>query len=243
MEERASAIERFSKCIETAETFVADMLAQFNWSRDSLKETSKIASKPKKEPKFEFQQSCLKANDPYSVRIDQTTQEAIINNTALDDKTSHEIDSLHNARYIPSSFEDLVTNFTAEDRLAIYQYVIDKTPKTNHVAEIEMRFKKKDKDEKPTSLAEIAAYRRETRRRNPKYRVAKNPLSYKEEIAQLIQLQTETMAEYLNQSKSSKKGRKYELKETNDKHRKRTKRSKSRDRQSSRDHRKRSRRD
>lgn len=89
-----------------------------------------------------------------------------------------------------------------------------------------------------TSLADVAAYRRDIRRRNQKYRLAKNPLSYQEEVRNLIQLQTEALAEYLGESKECATDNK--VCETNAKsasiNRKQKVRSRSRERKKSRSH-------
>ncbi|XP_058821608.1 U11/U12 small nuclear ribonucleoprotein 48 kDa protein-like isoform X2 [Topomyia yanbarensis] len=106
---------------------------------------------------------------------------------------------LPETRPVPSSHRDLLLNFTRDERLAMYQDAIASTPKLEPLPEIQIVFKKKDKDAKMTSLADIAVYRRDIRRRNQKYRVAKNPLTYQEEIRNLIQLQTEALTEYLGQ--------------------------------------------
>lgn len=74
-------------------------------------------------------------------------------------------------------------------------------------SQIAHSFKKQNKDAKMTSLADIATYRRNVFRRNQKYRVAKNPLTYQEEVRNLIQMQTEAMVEYLGQVKREKSSR------------------------------------
>uniref|UniRef100_A0A182JSC3 Uncharacterized protein n=1 Tax=Anopheles christyi TaxID=43041 RepID=A0A182JSC3_9DIPT len=123
----------------------------------------------------------------------------------------------------PSSIADLHVNFTREERLSIYQHVLKNTTKPPDVPEIKIRYYrefykvfvykssaqllrflsrfKRDtrSEEKATSLPAIAAIERDARRRNPKHRVSRNPLTYSEKVRHLIQVQTDALAHHFRQ--------------------------------------------
>uniref|UniRef100_A0A182P279 Uncharacterized protein n=1 Tax=Anopheles epiroticus TaxID=199890 RepID=A0A182P279_9DIPT len=101
----------------------------------------------------------------------------------------------------PSSIADLHVNFTREERLSICRHVLNNTAKPADAPEIKIRFKRDvHSEEKVTSLPEIAAIERDARRRNPKYRGSRNPLTYSEELRHLIQVQTDALAHHLRHS-------------------------------------------
>ncbi|XP_065092401.1 U11/U12 small nuclear ribonucleoprotein 48 kDa protein-like [Ochlerotatus camptorhynchus] len=207
MEQRRVKLSSITTFIENTTETIDKFLEDFGWDRDKLlKEynngTQQIGLK-KDSNEDSFPESFYDEQHQCSVKMDEHTQATIIrgvNNENPDMEIVRQTEDILATREIPSSHKDLLVNFTREERLALYRYAVESTPKQEPLPEFQISFKKRDNLAKLTPLAEIAAYRRDIRRRNQKYRVAKNPLTYQEEMHNLIQLQTEALAEYLGQS-------------------------------------------
>ncbi|XP_058451382.1 U11/U12 small nuclear ribonucleoprotein 48 kDa protein-like [Malaya genurostris] len=197
MDFRKATLEKLDGFITRNEALVNKLLDNYGLNMNDLMkpQNRNVSSSITNEGNESFSATFHSPGYKYSIKYDECELARILRNVS-----SNKDRVLQESRPVPSSHKELLTNFTTDERLAIYQEAIQSTPKIDPLPEIEINFRKKDKDEKMTSLTDIAAYRRDVRRRNQKYRVAKNPLTYQEEVRNLIQLQTEALVEYLGQS-------------------------------------------
>ncbi|XP_055642075.1 uncharacterized protein LOC129778925 [Toxorhynchites rutilus septentrionalis] len=209
MEDRKATLNNFTNFIEKSNQCVNDLLTELGWERSKLKVPSEDPGHKRSQSVNrihgeEFPETFLDKHHASSLKIDEQKTISIFKeamNTIPGIQTAIPVENLVD-RSVPSSHQDLIINFTKDERLALYQHVIRNTPKIDPPVDIEISFRKYDKGAKMTSLTEIASYRRDIRRRNQKYRISKNPLTYREEIKNLIQLQTEAIAEYLGQGRN-----------------------------------------
>nr|XP_019526804.2 LOW QUALITY PROTEIN: U11/U12 small nuclear ribonucleoprotein 48 kDa protein-like [Aedes albopictus] len=195
MDTRKAKLAEINNFIENANSTIDKMLHSFGWSRDVLQSKNKTSA-----PVGRQNLSSCRTESAGQHKSKDLIEEPLPE-SFLDGKHPCSIKFDHAPEQVPKSHKDLITNFTREERLAMYEQTIASTPKHESLPELQLNFKKRDNQERLTSLADIAAYRRDTHRRSQKYRFAKNPLSYQEEMRNLIQLQTDALAEYLGQSK------------------------------------------
>ncbi|XP_053696327.1 uncharacterized protein LOC128743725 [Sabethes cyaneus] len=192
MEDRKELLNNVECFVAKSNQLLSIMLQDFKWIRgDLMKPPNTVVLRRK-------QNEAINEPLPESFYSDQHRCSIKI---ATPDTESD------SSRFTPSSHADLVINLSREERLLYYQDVILQTPTLRAPPEIQINFKKKDADAKMTSLEDIVSYRRDIRRRNQKYRIAKNPLTYQEELRKLIQLQAEALTEYISGQSSSESKR------------------------------------
>ncbi|EAT46747.1 AAEL002105-PA [Aedes aegypti] len=189
MEKREASLEKLSNFINNTNRTIDQLLNNLGWNRDVLRSTNNKSKR-------------VGQNSP-THRSGKVLQEDSLPESFLPEKHPLSMKLDLKPEQVPKSHKDLIINFTREERLAMYEQAVASTPKQEPLPDLQLNFSKRDKNARPTSLADIAAYRRDVRRRTQKYRLAKNPLSYQEEMRNLIQLQTEALAEYLGQPKDS----------------------------------------
>ncbi|XP_058116321.1 membrane-associated guanylate kinase, WW and PDZ domain-containing protein 1-like isoform X2 [Anopheles coustani] len=181
-------VNQLNDFIEHSENRIDALLSKFGWTKDNLLQTESIAPNEQvadvnERPKLEetFPPSFHSINAPFSIRMG-VPLEAIC------------------SRDPPTSLEELHVNFTPEERLLLYEHAVKNTVHPPNVPDIKIRFKPDShSEEKHASWPEIAAMERDSRRRNPKHRVARNPLTYNEELRHLIHIQTEALTQHLQQ--------------------------------------------
>ncbi|XP_050070807.1 E3 ubiquitin-protein ligase RBBP6-like [Anopheles maculipalpis] len=208
MESRQRVLDQLKSFIEDSEQRINNIIHSLKWSKDGLLRSK--CDKPKDGVKNEsnrsndmFPPSFQASESSSSIRLDNIKQaEAILE--AMYENPSFALavpfEELVN-RGPPSNLADLHINFTPDERLSLYQYVMKNTIKPPDVPEIKIRFKRDAHgEEKATSLTEIAAIERDARRRNAKHRVSRNPLTYSEKVRHLIQVQTDALAHHFGQS-------------------------------------------
>ncbi|XP_058116320.1 uncharacterized protein LOC131284479 [Anopheles ziemanni] len=202
-------VNQLNDFIEHSENRIDALLSKFGWTKDNLLQTESIAPNEQvadvnERPKLEetFPPSFHSINAPFSIRMDSVKQaEAILE--GLYQNPSFELGVPLEAicsRDPPTSLEELHVNFTPEERLLLYEHAVKNTVHPPNVPDIKIRFKPDShSEEKHASWPEIAAMERDSRRRNPKHRVARNPLTYNEELRHLIHIQTEALTQHLQQ--------------------------------------------
>ncbi|XP_052890764.1 nuclear speckle splicing regulatory protein 1-like [Anopheles moucheti] len=216
METRKLAIAELKSFISESERRIKSLLDSIGWSKESVQHANGIKQKDGvEEAKAElnshdtFPASFQATNSSSCIRLDNLKQaEAILEDVYLNSsfELGVPLEELVN-RNPPSNLEDLHVNFTRDERLSLYNHVLKNTTKPPDVPEIKIRFKRDaQSEEKVASLTEIAAMERDARRRNPKHRVSKKPLTYKEEVRHLIQVQTDALAHHFRQSSHTKQG-------------------------------------
>ncbi|XP_053669552.1 pre-mRNA-splicing factor CWC22 homolog [Anopheles marshallii] len=213
METRKLALEELKSFISESERRIKSLLDSLGWSKASVHSMSIFllqngveGAKAQLNLHETFPASFQATNSSCTIRLDNIKQaEAILEDVYQN--SSYELgvplEELVN-RNPPSNLEDLHVNFTRDERLSLYQHVLKNTTKPPDVPEIKIRFKRDGQsEEKVASLTEIAAMERDARRRNPKHRVSKKPLTYKEEVRHLIQVQTDALANHFRHSSHS----------------------------------------
>uniref|UniRef100_A0A182R4N1 Uncharacterized protein n=1 Tax=Anopheles funestus TaxID=62324 RepID=A0A182R4N1_ANOFN len=213
METRKLALKELKSFITESERRINGLLDSIGWSKECVQRSSTIQPtndiqgvKAESTSTDTFPPSFQATDSSSSIRLDNIKQaEAILEDMYKNPsfELGVPLEELAN-RNPPSNLEDLHVNFTRDERLSMYNHVLINTTKPPDVPEIKIRFKRDaHSEEKVASLAEIAAIERDTRRRNPKHRVSKNPLTYKEEVKHLIQVQTDALAHHFSQSSAS----------------------------------------
>ncbi|XP_035892192.1 uncharacterized protein LOC118503257 [Anopheles stephensi] len=214
METRKLALKHLQSFIDESEQKINSILESLGWSKESVinlnsdkhKDDGKDIQNTLTDATDMFPPSFQPNNSSSSIRLDNIKQaeailEEVYQNPSFELGVS--LEELVN-RGPPVNLEDLHTNFTRDERLSLCQHVLKNTTKPPDVPEIKIRFKRDaHSEEKPTSLTEIAAIERDARRRNPKHRVSRNPLTYSEKVRHLIQVQTDALAHHFAQSTSS----------------------------------------
>lgn len=202
-------VKQLNDFIENSESRIDALLSKLGWTKDDLLKTDSIMPNEQvkdgnERPKLEetFPPSFHSPDAPCSIRMDSVKQaEAILE--GLYQNPSFELGVPLEAicsRDPPSSIEELHVNFTREERLLLYEHAVKNTVHPPNVPDIKIRFKPDShSEEKHASWPEIAAMERDSRRRNPKHRVARNPLPYNEELRHLIHIQTEALTQHLQQ--------------------------------------------
>lgn len=114
-------------------------------------------------------------------------------------------------RDVPKTMDRFIVEFSPQERLAVYDYVVTKTKEATKSSEVAvddllLDFEKKDdKADKPKSRLEILAEQRDYKRRRPTYR-AKNvhitKKSYTEVMKEVIENQMSYLTEIQKESKS-----------------------------------------
>ncbi|KAK6625323.1 hypothetical protein RUM43_005620 [Polyplax serrata] len=100
-------------------------------------------------------------------------------------------------RPVPNSSSSLDSNFTREEKLALYDYVIDNTKKQNLYSDLYFQETEKKVDKKEMTPWEIAAAERDAKRRRASYRnkVHTNRKTYTEVLKEVIDSQMEMLKE------------------------------------------------
>ncbi|XP_052863286.1 pre-mRNA-splicing factor CWC22 homolog [Anopheles cruzii] len=212
VESKKQTLQRIANFISEADNKITSILTSFGWTRENI--LGRQANRPlttsndEKRDKVEeqFLPSFVAPDSASTIQMDNIKQaEAILEdfyqNPSLE--LGVPLEEICN-RAPPTNLADLQINFTREERLSIYRHAARNTRRVPDVEDIKISYQKSSTtNQKGTAtLAQIAAYERDARRRNPKHRVAKNPLTYTEEVRHLIHIQTEALVQHLQQTKS-----------------------------------------
>ncbi|XP_058055919.1 pre-mRNA-splicing factor CWC22 homolog [Anopheles bellator] len=212
VESKKQTLERIANFISEADSKISSILTSFGWTRENILESE--ANRPLNTPNDEkrakleekFLPSFVGPDSASTIQMDNIKQaEAILEdfyqNPSLE--LGVPLDQICD-RAPPTNLADFQINFTREERLSIYRHAARNTRRVPDVEDIKISYQKSSTTgQKATAtLAQIAAYERDARRRNPKHRVAKNPLTYTEEVRHLIHIQTEALVQHLQQTKS-----------------------------------------
>ncbi|XP_055715971.1 uncharacterized protein LOC129809864 [Phlebotomus papatasi] len=213
------------------------ILDQLGWDRETIKKNAEKKAKQRKPKKEEPVQFSENYQDFYAGRIPSLTIDEELQGKIIEDaKKANPGMSLKlpegdlKSRNLPKSPEDVLFNFTREERLALYEYSAEKL---KHPPEDEKSYLLKLPDEsssKSMTFADVVDMERQMKRRRMKYRTTKEPpLSYSETIRKLINTQTEAWESYLKQNEDPPAERhhkrKREKRHKKEKHKRRRSRS------------------
>ncbi|KAL2723434.1 U11/U12 small nuclear ribonucleoprotein 48 kDa protein-like [Vespula maculifrons] len=150
-----------------------------------------------------FPESALPPNAPSSIRLDEELQDEILRRAK---EQNPEMKTGLGQRLIPHTSDRLTSDFTSDERKALYEYVIAHTvkPDIGHdIADIN-KPKPQDKDNKEMSLLEMLVQERNLKRRRAKHRgVHTNKKSHIEILREVINQQMEIYTEYILEQKDA----------------------------------------
>ncbi|XP_035780013.1 U11/U12 small nuclear ribonucleoprotein 48 kDa protein-like [Anopheles albimanus] len=211
--DRKLVIQSLARYINEAEGRINSILESYGWTKEHILQTTSTNNRDakgevktrKETAEEEFLPSSYPADSPFSIHMDTIKQaEAILEdfyqNPALELGVPLEDICTRNP---PSNIAELQRNFTREERLSLYRHAVNNTRRVPEVQDIVISYDNENSSsggKTTATLTELAAIERDARRRNPKHRVTKNPLTYTEKIRQLIHLQSETMAKHSQQT-------------------------------------------
>ncbi|XP_047368184.1 U11/U12 small nuclear ribonucleoprotein 48 kDa protein-like isoform X1 [Vespa velutina] len=148
-----------------------------------------------------FPESALSPNAPSSLQLDEELQDEILRHAK---EQNPEMKTGLGQRLIPHTSDRLTSDFTSDERKALYEYVIAHTvkPDIGHdIADIN-KPKPQDKDNKEMSLLEMLVQERNLKRRRAKHRgVHTNKKSHIEILREVINQQMEIYTEYISEQK------------------------------------------
>ncbi|XP_014603677.1 PREDICTED: U11/U12 small nuclear ribonucleoprotein 48 kDa protein-like [Polistes canadensis] len=150
-----------------------------------------------------FPESALPPNNSSSLQFDEELQEEVLRQAK---EQNPEMKTGSDQRLIPRTSDRLISDFTSDERKALYEYVIAHTvkPDMGHdIADIN-RPKPQDKDNKEMSYLEMLILERNLKRRRAKHRgVHTNKKSHIEIIREVINQQMEIYTEYILEQKDA----------------------------------------
>nr|XP_050867079.1 U11/U12 small nuclear ribonucleoprotein 48 kDa protein-like [Vespula vulgaris] len=150
-----------------------------------------------------FPESALPPNAPSSIQLDEELQDEILRHAK---EQNPEMKTGLGQRLIPHTSDRLTSDFTSDERKALYEYVIAHTvkPDIGHdIADIN-KPKPQDKDNKEMSLLEMLVQERNLKRRRAKHRgVHTNKKSHIEILREVINQQMEIYTEYILEQKDA----------------------------------------
>ncbi|TMW48024.1 hypothetical protein DOY81_006888 [Sarcophaga bullata] len=178
------------------------ILERLEWSEDAVKKsfnTNSLASiKAKKTKKLppvktsEYPDSCYNQNN---VTLETPKLRELLQNNEVE---------------APRNFKDLQLNFKREEKLKIYEHVIENTKKLDNNLETPVA-------EGELSLAEIVAQKKcEEKRKKRRFRKSKP--THVEEVRCLVELQMQALKQFLNTTNENEKQRKGYKKECHREH-------------------------
>ncbi|XP_029052413.1 U11/U12 small nuclear ribonucleoprotein 48 kDa protein-like [Osmia bicornis bicornis] len=142
-------------------------------------------------------ESSLSSNSPSSIKLDSSLQNTILQEASKKDSTMKIGPS---ERLIPQTSDRIFTDFTCDERKALYDYVVSHTMKIDIGHDITDTHKPKgqDKDEKKLSFLELLMQERNLKRRRAKHKgVHTNKKSHTEILREVINQQMEVYIDYM----------------------------------------------
>ncbi|XP_059622014.1 uncharacterized protein LOC132265395 [Phlebotomus argentipes] len=226
-EERLRILKEFDDFTDDINQKIDGILEKLNWDRETVLKNYEKQEKCKQKPKkadvqfSEDYQEFYKGRIP-SLSIDKELQAKIIEDAK---KANPEmllmlpVQDL-NTRKLPESNEDILFDFSREEKLVLYEYAAEKL---KNPPEQEKSYPLKMPEEsssKSMTFADVVDMERQLKRRRMKHRTTKEPpLSYSETIRKLINTQTDAWKSFLHQNEDSRKHHKH--KRSKHKHHKR----------------------
>ncbi|KAI4495684.1 hypothetical protein M0802_008519 [Mischocyttarus mexicanus] len=148
-----------------------------------------------------FPESALPLNSSSSFQFDEELQDEVLRQAK---EQNPEMKTGSDQRLIPRTSDRLISDFTSDERKALYEYVIAHTVKPDmgrDIADIN-KPKPQDKDNKEISYLEMLVLERNLKRRRAKHKgVHTNKKSHIEIIREVINQQMEIYTEYILEQK------------------------------------------
>ncbi|GAB1865128.1 U11 u12 small nuclear ribonucleoprotein 48 kDa [Camponotus japonicus] len=145
----------------------------------------------------------LPTDSPYSIKFDEKLQNEVLKK-AKEQNPAMQIGI--GERLIPRTSDRLLTDFTSDERKALYDYVISNTAKPDigqDIADIG-NLKHQEKQDKELSFLELLVQERNLKRRRAKHRgVHTNKKSHVEILRELINQQMEIYTDYMLEQNNS----------------------------------------
>ncbi|XP_012228138.1 U11/U12 small nuclear ribonucleoprotein 48 kDa protein [Linepithema humile] len=145
-----------------------------------------------------FSEPTLPANSPFSIKFDEQLQNEVLRK-AKEQNLSMQIGM--GERLVPRTSDRLLTDFTSDERRALYDYVIANTTKLDIGQDIEdiNNLQPQETEEKQLSFLELLIYERNLKRRRAKHKgVHTNKKSQVEVLREVINQQMEIYTDYIS---------------------------------------------
>ncbi|XP_058809449.1 U11/U12 small nuclear ribonucleoprotein 48 kDa protein-like [Phymastichus coffea] len=221
-EEKKKLIEELNKMISRADSVLKEVCGYYQWD---IKDVEKVAEEnymicpfnkshvvPEKSMHRHLEscewstlgytkdckplpESAIPTDSPFTIKFDielqfKVLQEAKQKNPQLNIGTDEKL--------IPKTSDRLTSDFTRDERKAIYEYVVAHTLAPDVGQDIADLNKPEKKEERSASLLELIAQERNLKRRKTRYRgVHTNKKSHLEIMREVVQQQMEMYKEYL----------------------------------------------
>ncbi|KAK2583367.1 hypothetical protein KPH14_009360 [Odynerus spinipes] len=146
-----------------------------------------------------FPESALPSNAPSSLQFDEELQDEVLRKAK---EQNPEMQTGLGQRLIPRTSTRFISDFTSDERKALYEYVITHTVKPDIGRDITdiNKPKPQDKDNKEMSLLELLVQERNLKRRRAKHRgVHTNKKSHIEILREVINQQMEIYTDYISE--------------------------------------------
>ncbi|XP_029675416.1 U11/U12 small nuclear ribonucleoprotein 48 kDa protein-like [Formica exsecta] len=145
----------------------------------------------------------LSTDSPFSIKFDEKLQDEILRKAK---EQNPAMQTGIGERLIPRTSDRLLTDFTSDERKALYDYVISNTAKPDigqDIADIG-NLKHQEKEDKKLSFLELLVQERNLKRRRAKHKgVHTNKKSHVEIIRELINQQMEIYTDYMLEQNNS----------------------------------------
>ncbi|KAM0736133.1 U11/U12 small nuclear ribonucleoprotein 48 kDa protein [Formica fusca] len=145
----------------------------------------------------------LSTDSPFSIKFDEKLQDEILRKAK---EQNPAMQTGIGERLIPRTSDRLLTDFTSDERKALYDYVISNTAKPDigqDIADIG-NLKHHEKEDKKLSFLELLVQERNLKRRRAKHKgVHTNKKSHVEIIRELINQQMEIYTDYMLEQNNS----------------------------------------
>ncbi|XP_020284797.1 uncharacterized protein PFB0765w [Pseudomyrmex gracilis] len=174
------------------EQFFNDHLILCQWKAENYDKSSLPLSEP-----------TLSVESPFTIKFDEQLQSHILKEAKEQNPI---MQTGTGERLIPRTSDRLITDFTSDERRALYDYVISNTKKPEIGRDIEdiNNLKLHQKDDKKVSYLELMLQERNLKRRRAKHRgVHTNKKSQVEILREVINQQMEVYVDYISEQNSS----------------------------------------
>ncbi|XP_029177906.1 U11/U12 small nuclear ribonucleoprotein 48 kDa protein-like [Nylanderia fulva] len=142
----------------------------------------------------------LSIDSPFSIKFDEQLQDEILRKAK---EQNPAMQTGIGERLIPRTSDRLLTDFTSDERKALYDYVISNTAKPDIGQDIAVNLKQEKKD-KELSFLDLLVQERNLKRRRAKHRgVHTNKKSHIEILREVINQQMEIYIDYMCEKKNS----------------------------------------
>ncbi|XP_055677873.1 uncharacterized protein LOC129786712 [Lutzomyia longipalpis] len=241
-EERLKFLNEIKDFEEEITQKVNEILKELNWDRETLMKNYAKKQECEKKLKKNDPEEHVQYSEDYqefyrgripSLIIDKDLQVKIIEDAKKANpgmSLMFPVEDL-GARNLPKSPDDVLFNYTREEKLALYEYAAGNMKIKPEDEKSYMLKMPEESSSKSMTFADVVDMERQLKRRRMKHRTTKEPpLSYNETIRKLINTQTEAWESYLKQSQEaiSEPKQKHHHKRKHEKKEKKHKRKRSR---------------